>query len=77
MTVHIEVNIGTHTIELWPEGESLRVVTTWHETAIIHDWNMAKLIRWANDAENDNDYVAAEAAFIIQATGQFARLRKN
>lgn len=76
MCVLIQVSIGTHEITLWPEGESLRVQSTWHQAVTIHDWTMAKLMRWANDAENDGDYVAAEAAFIIQATGQFAKLKR-
>jgi len=77
MTVHIEVNIGTHKVELWPEGESLRCVMTWHETVVIHDWTMAKLMDWANRADNDLSYVDAEAWFCRFATGDFPRLRKD
>lgn len=76
MTVLVQVSIGTHDITLWPEGESLRAVFTWHESVTIHSWDMARLMRWANDAECDEDYCAAEAAFIIQATGQFAKRKR-
>ena len=75
----IRLNIGTHEITLRPctdEGramESLAIISTWHEIALIHHWTLRKLQQWADHAENDNDYHAAEAAFIHLATGYPAR----
>lgn len=67
--VVIKVSIGTHEIELWPEGESLRIVTTWHKTVILHAWRLSQLIDWSNQAKNDEDYIATERKFIQLATG--------
>ena len=75
----IRLNIGTHEITLRPyteEGrvmESLEIISTWHEIAIIHHWTLRKLQEWADLAENDADYHAAEATFIHSATGHPAR----
>lgn len=77
MSVLIEVSIGTHTIRLWPNGESLRAELTWHDWATIHNWTLASLQWAANAAENDDDYIAAEAEFIRLMTGKKPRLRRS
>lgn len=72
----IRLNIGTHEITLRPYTEAghaletLEIVTTWHKPAILHCWTLRKLQQWADLAENDTNYCAAEAAFILAATGQ-------
>ena len=74
----IRLNIGTHEITLRPyteQGralESLEIVTTWHKPATVHHWTMGMLQKWADLAEDDTDYCAAEAAFIFAATGRRA-----
>lgn len=75
MALCFKLDIGTHSIDLWPDGETLRPHFTWHKTVPILQWTCQELIRWAIDAENDADYVAAERAFIeAYAPGQAKQL---
>ena len=79
----ITLNIGTHEVLLRPltEGgtvsESLKIVSQWHHAEIVHSWTLKKLAQWANEAENDSDYLAAESRFILLATGLPARPFKD
>ena len=75
MELHLQ--LGTHAIRLYPHGESWRVWTQWHEPVFIHNWTLGKLQDWADAAENDNNYVMAEAKFIWLATGERGVLLKS
>jgi hypothetical protein len=67
MNVQMQINLGTHQIDVDHEGETLLVRFTWHKQIAILSWNLTKLEEWAIAAEDDNDYVKAEATFITLA----------
>lgn len=65
----ITIRIGYHEITLQPieeEGivtESLKAYFTWHKAIIIHDWNIAKLVK-AGEGCSEEDHIQAERQFI-------------
>ncbi|TXH44208.1 MAG: hypothetical protein E6Q97_33000 [Desulfurellales bacterium] len=64
--LNITIDLGTHTIEayLLPETESLKFYFTWHHPVIVHSWTLRKLMKLAEEADRDSDYVKAERIFI-------------
>lgn len=69
MAIRITLTIGTHDVQLTPDGESLKASFTWHQPVYIHSWTWRKLEEWAEASVDEGDYGKAERAFIIRATG--------
>lgn len=69
----ITLDLGTHQIDLFPDGETLRAYFTWHESIIILSWTCQGLIRRAEASACDSSYLRAEQAF-IRLSGEQPRL---